>query len=156
CQPFSIIGSLKGFMDTRGTLFFNIEKILEEKQPKAFLLENVKQLKSHDSGRTFNTIIERLKALNYYVHYTVLNALDFGLTRKRERTFIVGFKDNYDFSFPVPVGKYKSLDEILEPEDEIPDYLYASKDIKEKRLSKIKKEVFYPSIWHQNVSGNIS
>src|SRR3989344_3494993 len=68
CQPFSIIGKGAGFADTRGTLFFEIEKILEAKQPKAFLLENVKRLVSHDDGRTFSTILEKLRNLGYNVN----------------------------------------------------------------------------------------
>ena len=79
CQPFSIAGKGLGFSDTRGTLFFNIESILKEKKPTAFLLENVKRLTTHDSGRTFKIILEKLNELGYTVYYKVLNALDFGI-----------------------------------------------------------------------------
>ena len=72
CQPFSQAGLHKGFADTRGTLFFEIERIISDKRPHAFLLENVKQLKNHDSGRTFSTIVEHLTALNYSVSYSVM------------------------------------------------------------------------------------
>ena len=113
CQPFSIIGSMQGFSDTRGTLFFNIEEILRIKQPFSFLLENVKQLRTHDNGRTFSTILEKLRELGYFVHHTVLNALDFGLPQKRERTIIVGFKENLEFKFPKSIGKYKPLSDVL-------------------------------------------
>jgi DNA (cytosine-5)-methyltransferase 1 len=106
CQPFSIIGNLQGFSDTRGTLFFNIEEILRIKQPYAFLLENVKQLRTHDQGKTFATIIKSLESLDYFIHSKVLNALDFGLPQKRERTFIVGFKENLSFRFPEPFCNY--------------------------------------------------
>uniref|UniRef100_UPI0025ED0D88 DNA (cytosine-5-)-methyltransferase n=1 Tax=Chamaesiphon sp. GL140_3_metabinner_50 TaxID=2970812 RepID=UPI0025ED0D88 len=92
CQPFSIIGKSLGFADIRGTLFFNIEEILRIKQPYAFMLENVKQLRSHDGGRTLLIIRDKLEALGYFVHVAVLNALDFGLPQKRERVIIVGFK----------------------------------------------------------------
>ncbi|GAB4331452.1 MAG: DNA cytosine methyltransferase [Flammeovirgaceae bacterium] len=156
CQPFSIIGNMQGFADTRGTLFFNIEEILRVKQPYAFLLENVKQLRTHDKGRTFQTIIEKLKSLGYFVHHTILNALDFGLPQKRERTVIVGFKENICFSFPKPIGMFISLSEILEPENQIDKKYFASKDIAEKRLEKLKVEPFYPSVWHENKGGNIS
>ncbi|MFA5063163.1 MAG: DNA cytosine methyltransferase [Candidatus Omnitrophota bacterium] len=157
CQPFSIIGSMNGFFDTRGTLFFYIEKILEVKKPRVFLLENVKNLKSHDKGRTFNTIIKRLEGLKYKVYYKILNALDFGLPQKRERTFIVGFKDNIKFEFPKPVGSYKSLNEILEHDSEIDPSLFASVHIVKKRLDKVKnKKTFCPSIWHENKGGNVS
>src|SRR5581483_3232266 len=88
CQAFSIIGDRMGFADTRGTLFFEIERILRDKRPRAFLLENVKQLVTHDRGRTFRTILGKLKALGYHTHWTVLNGLDFGVPQKRERTII--------------------------------------------------------------------
>lgn len=156
CQPFSIIGNMQGFSDTRGTLFFNIEEILRVKQPYAFLLENVKQLRTHDNGRTFQVILEKLKSLGYFVHHTILNALDFGLPQKRERTVIVGFKENIRFSFPKPTGIFISLSEILEPENQIDKKYFASKDILQKRLEKLKGEPFYPSVWHENKGGNIS
>jgi DNA (cytosine-5)-methyltransferase 1 len=82
CQAFSICGNQKGFADTRGTLFFNIEEILRVKSPFAFMLENVKNLKSHDKGRTFKTIVHHLEDLGYFVHHTVLNSLDFGVPQK--------------------------------------------------------------------------
>jgi DNA (cytosine-5)-methyltransferase 1 len=156
CQPFSIIGNMQGFADTRGTLFFNIEEILRVKQPYAFLLENVKQLRTHDNGRTFQVILEKLKSLGYFVHHTILNALDFGLPQKRERTIIVGFKENIRFSFPKPTGVFISLSEILEPDNQIDKKYFASKNIAEKRLEKLKAVPFYPSVWHENKGGNIS
>jgi DNA (cytosine-5)-methyltransferase 1 len=82
CQPFSIIGQRHGFNDIRGTLFFDIARILKHKQPTAFVLENVKQLVGHDKGRTLKTIIKTLQELGYYVQYKVLNALDYGLPQK--------------------------------------------------------------------------
>lgn len=156
CQPFSIIGSMQGFADTRGTLFFNIEEILRIKQPYAFLLENVKQLRTHDSGRTFQTILEKLEKLGYFVHHAILNALDFDLPQKRERIIIVGFKENIQFKFPQPKGLYKPLTEILEPEQEIDKKLFASQDILDKRQNRLKVTPFYPSVWHENKGGNIS
>lgn len=157
CQPFSIIGGKRGFEDTRGTLFFEIERILRDKQPQAFLLENVKQLRSHDKGNTFRVIIQRLKELGYYVHDTVLNALDFGLPQKRERTFIVGFRENYDFKFPSGGEQFPSLDEFLEPDNQVDQKWFASDYICEKRKASVKsKKVFFPSVWHENKGGNIS
>ena len=121
CQPFSQAGLKKGFSDTRGTLFFEIERILKEKKPKAFLLENVKQLKGHDKGRTLKVILEHLDALNYYVNYEVLRAGDFGVPQNRERIYIVGFNkeyydivDNYEFKFPIPTYEKTRLGDILE------------------------------------------
>ncbi|MCU0389823.1 MAG: DNA cytosine methyltransferase [Thermoflexibacter sp.] len=156
CQPFSIIGNMQGFADTRGTLFFNIEEILRVKQPYCFLLENVKQLRTHDNGRTFKVIIEKLKDLGYFVHHSILNALDFGLPQKRERTIIVGFKENIRFSFPKPLGQYLPLSDFLQTDKEIDKKYFASEDIVQKRLAKLKKEPFFPSVWHENKGGNIS
>ena len=117
CQSFSQAGLKKGFEDTRGTMFFEIQRILGEKRPKVFLLENVKQLKGHDKGRTLQTILNILtgesdlplddvpmsddarealgKKLNYWVDYKVLRAADFGIPQNRERIFIVGFDRDY-------------------------------------------------------------
>ena len=114
CQPFSIAGKGLGFADTRGTLFFNIEKILESKRPSAFLLENVKRLTTHDKGQTFKVILEKLKGLGYTVYHKVFNSLDFGLPQKRERIYIVGFNDSLHFKFPKPLGYYKPLIDFLE------------------------------------------
>jgi DNA (cytosine-5)-methyltransferase 1 len=156
CQPFSIIGKSLGFADTRGTLFFNIEEILRIKQPYAFMLENVKQLRSHDGGRTLLIIRDKLEALGYFVHVTVLNALDFGLPQKRERIIIVGFKEDVDFNFPTPLGYYQPLSKVLEPEDAIDSSYFATAKIVSNRLEKIKKSYLTPSIWHENKGGNIS
>ncbi|MDR1797124.1 MAG: DNA (cytosine-5-)-methyltransferase [Clostridiales Family XIII bacterium] len=155
CQPFSIIGSQMGFEDTRGTLFFEIVRILNAKRPSAFILENVKQLKTHDNGRTFNVIIKQLKALGYDVYPAVLNALDYGLPQKRERTIIVGFaKKTTRFAFPKPTGKGNLVD-VLEEDSQVDKKHFASEDILKKRMEKHQSE-FYPSIWHENVGGNVS
>ena len=90
CQAFSIAGKRRGFDDTRGTLFFDIARILKEKRPRNFILENVKGLLSHDNGRTFKTIISTLAELGYCVEWQVLNAKNFGVPQNRERVFIVG------------------------------------------------------------------
>jgi len=90
CQAFSIAGKRGGFNDTRGTLFFEIARILKEKKPRMFLLENVKGLLSHDNGRTFKTIIATLVELGYGVEWQVLNSKNFGVPQNRERVFIVG------------------------------------------------------------------
>ena len=122
CQPFSQAGLHKGFSDTRGTLFFDIERIIAEKRPKMFLLENVKQLKGHDKGRTFRVIEEHLKHLNYSVTARVLRAGDFGVPQNRERIYIVGFDRKYfnldeefQFEFPIPPKTKTRLGDILEP-----------------------------------------
>lgn len=90
CQAFSIAGMQKGFSDTRGTLFFDVARILKEKQPKFFLLENVKNLVGHDYGNTFKTIISTLNEVGYTVDFSIINSLEAGLPQNRERTYIVG------------------------------------------------------------------
>jgi DNA (cytosine-5)-methyltransferase 1 len=94
CQTFSVAGKRAGFDDTRGTLFFDIARILKEKQPRHLVLENVKGLLSHDQGRTFTTIIGVLSDLGYSVEWQVLNSKNFGVPQNRERVFIVGHLGN--------------------------------------------------------------
>lgn len=91
CQSFSIAGSRKGFDDTRGTLFFEIARILRDCRPKYFLLENVRNLVSHDKGNTFKVILKTLSELNYNIEWEVLNSKDYGVPQNRERVFIKGF-----------------------------------------------------------------
>jgi len=152
CQPFSIIGQMQGFNDLRGTLFFDIARILKHKRPKAFVLENVKQLVGHDKGRTLKTIIKTLQVIGYHVHYAVLNALDYGLPQKRERVIIVGHQEPIMFTFPSPVRPFKPLSEILEKE--VDKKYYASEYIVNKRKAK-HKSAYNLSIWHENKAGNI-
>jgi DNA (cytosine-5)-methyltransferase 1 len=90
CQSFSIAGKRGGFDDTRGTLFFDIARIVKAKRPKYIILENVKGLLSHDSGRTFKTILSTLTELHYDIQTMVLNSKNFGVPQNRERVFIVG------------------------------------------------------------------
>lgn len=153
CQPFSIIGQMKGFNDIRGTLFFDIARIIKQKKPKAFILENVKQLVGHNGGETLKTILNTLeKDLGYTVTCTVLNALDFGLPQKRERVIIVGHKDPILFNYPQPVRPFKPLIEILEKK--VDEKYYVSNYILHKRKESHKSE-HKLSIWHENKSGNI-
>lgn len=98
CQPFSISGKKQGFNDTRGTLFFEICKIIEKKQPRTIILENVKHLIHHDCGRTLKVVLRSLSDLGYRANYAVLNAKDFGVPQHRERIFIIGSKKGY-FNF---------------------------------------------------------
>ena len=115
CQAFSQAGLKKGFQDTRGTMFFEIARILDHHKPKAFLLENVKGLRGHDKGNTFKTIGGILNELGYQtLESEVLNAKHFGLPQNRERIFIVGFKKNVNFQFPVPPKTTTRLGSILQ------------------------------------------
>lgn len=118
CQSFSIAGRKLGFEDTRGTLFFDVARILKEKRPSAFLLENVKNLKGHDHGKTFKVIENTIRNdLEYSFFYKILNAKDFGLPQNRERIIMVGFRKDLDvqsFEFPTSDGRGKKLKDILE------------------------------------------
>ena len=149
CQAFSQAGLRQGFTDTRGTMFFEIQRILAHKRPRMFLLENVKQLKGHDKGRTLETILGILRgenakvpkkldittetrnalqtSLNYWVDFKVLRSSDFGLPQKRERIFIIGFDRNHYgnlnfgelFDFPLTTGVETRVGAILQPHNEI-------------------------------------
>ncbi|MBI2966547.1 MAG: DNA (cytosine-5-)-methyltransferase [Bacteroidetes bacterium] len=152
CQPFSIIGQMQGFNDIRGTLFFDIARILKHKKPKAFVLENVKQLVGHNQGKTLKVILKTLQDLGYDTHYAVLNALDYGLPQKRERVIIVGHREPIYFSYPAPVRPFKPLSEILEKR--VDKKYFASEYIHKKRKQK-HKSAYKLSIWHENKAGNI-
>ncbi len=153
CQPFSIIGHMRGFEDTRGTLFFDIARILEAKKPSMFVLENVKLLVGHDKGATLRRIMETLEDLGYHAAFKVFNALNFGLPQKRERVFIVGFKEPCFFEWPMPSAPMRPLSDLLEKN--VPKEYYASEYIRAKRLKK-KTPTKELTIWHENKSGNIS
>jgi DNA (cytosine-5)-methyltransferase 1 len=115
CQPFSYAGRLEGFEDkTRGTLFFDILRILKEKKPKMFLLENVKGLKSHQKGQTLNTIISCLEDVGYTVYWKVIDSHDFGVPQKRERWYCVGFDKKISFDFPKGTNNKTTLRDIVD------------------------------------------
>lgn len=152
-QPFSIIGNGKGFNDTRGTLFFEIARVLEAKRPSAFILENVKMLVGHKGGQTFKRIIKTLESLGYFVDYKILNALDYGLPQKRERIFTVGFVKPMHFVWPSKITNRTTLTQILEKDIDVK--FIASDYIKNKRAEK-HRPIEFPSIWHENKAGHIS
>ncbi len=129
CQAFSMAGKRKGFDDTRGTLFYDALRYLTEHKPRYFIAENVKGLLSHDSGKTFATIIDCLakttnyqmslmpfENLGYHIHYKVLNTKDFGIPQNRERIFIIGIRDDEDnkFNFPKEIPLKLKLKDILQ------------------------------------------
>jgi DNA (cytosine-5)-methyltransferase 1 len=121
CQAFSIAGKRGGFEDTRGTLFFDVAEIIQHKQPKAFFLENVKGLRSHDRGKTLTTILNVLRNdLGYFVpEPQIMNAKDFGVPQNRERIFIVGFRADQnikEFEYPKPLKKKVVFGNIKEKE----------------------------------------
>jgi DNA (cytosine-5)-methyltransferase 1 len=134
CQAFSIAGYRKGFHDTRGTLFFDLEKIIETKRPKVVFLENVKNLVSHDKGNTFKIILEILEQkLGYKTYTKILNtATHANVPQNRERIFIVAFdkkqvENHSDFKFPEPIPLTKTIHDILEKGKQ-DDSLYYKKD----------------------------
>jgi DNA (cytosine-5)-methyltransferase 1 len=153
CQPFSIIGNRRGFEDTRGTLFFEIARILEAKKPAAFLLENVKLLAGHNKGKTLGRIMNALEDLGYQADFRTLNAMNFGLPQKRERIFIAGFRNKVSFEWPKGLDVIKPLEELLETN--VDNKYYASDYIRNNRLKKYGPAP-RPSIWHENKSGHIS
>lgn len=145
CQAFSIAGYRKGFEDEkgRGNLFFDIARIIRARQPEGFLLENVKNLKSHDNGNTFKVIEETLTDLGYSIKHKVLNSMEYGnVPQNRERIYIVGFKDSKRteaFEFPEPIKLQKTIKDILEKVvDE--KYYYNGKPLYEKLKNDITEE----------------
>lgn len=144
CQPFSIGGYRKGFCDTRGTLFFEVERILKAKMPQAFILENVKGLTNHDKGNTFKVIKQSLNNLGYSIFYKVLNSKDYGVPQNRERIYIVGFKNKgFPFKFPNPSFSKSNINELLEDNVEGHDLTEtASKHLKKHFSNFLEKKKF--------------
>ncbi|MCY4299431.1 MAG: DNA (cytosine-5-)-methyltransferase [Flavobacteriaceae bacterium] len=115
CQSFSIIGKRKGLEDTRGTLFYEFARVVNESQPKVFIFENVKGLMNHDKGKTFQTIKNVFDDLGYRCFHQTLNSKNYGIPQHRERVFVVGFKDNtINFSFPKSIELEYKMQDFLE------------------------------------------
>jgi DNA (cytosine-5)-methyltransferase 1 len=140
CQPFSQAGLKKGLADTRGTLFFDVARIINYHKPRAFLLENVKRFRTHDGGKTIQVVKEVLEGMGYKIFSEVLNAKDFSLPQNRERIYIVGFLGEVDFSFPQPPKSAVKLGDILEdkvdPKYTISDALWAGHQRRKKEHQK--------------------
>ena len=121
CQAFSLAGKKRGFEETRGTLFFDVAEIIKRKRPKAFFLENVKGLKSHDKGKSLEVILTTLRGLGYFVpEPEIVNAMDFGVPQHRERIYIVGFRGDLGistFSYPKPIGKKVCFADVKEEKE---------------------------------------
>ncbi len=149
CQAFSVAGYQKGFDDERGNLFFEITRILEVKRPRAVLLENVKNLESHDHGNTFRVIKEQLELLGYHVHHKVLNTMEYGnIPQNRERIYIVGFlsEEAYNrFTYPEPIPLTKTIHHIINVSEKKPLGLYYenSKYYPELKKTMTKKDTVY-------------
>ncbi len=152
CQSFSTAGKRLGFEEARGTLFFNIAEFIKVNQPKAFILENVKGLINHESGKTFQTVTDILSngggtkngqisldifddGLGYHIYYKLLNSKDYNIPQNRERIFIIGFKEYRNFKFPKPLKLEFKLYDLLQ--DNINSKYYLS--------DKMKKIIFKKS-----------
>ena len=131
CQPFSISGKQEGFKDiTRGTIFFDILRIIEDKRPEVVFLENVVNLVSHDNKNTFSVIKNSIEALGYVFHYAVLNAADYGVPQSRSRLYMVAFRKDIsvdNFNFPTPFELTKHVEDILEPAADIRTDMYVDR-----------------------------
>lgn len=131
CQPFSISGKQEGFKDiTRGTIFFDILRIIEDKRPEVVFLENVANLVSHDNGNTFSVIKNSIEALEYDFHYAVLNAADYGVPQARNRLYMVALRKDIvikNFVFPSLFELTKHIDDILEPASDITTEMYVNR-----------------------------
>ena len=123
CQSFSIIGKRAGLEDARGTLFYEYARLVKEMQPKVFIYENVPGMMTHDNGNTWKVIHEVFESLDYYIKYKVLNSKDFGIPQDRKRLFVIGFKDNVEFSFPKAITLNTTMFDYLEPVVEARHYL---------------------------------
>ena len=155
CQPFSIIGQRRGFRDPRGSLFFELLRFIESKGPRLIVLENVKQLTTANDGRVLQCILGELEALGYSTSYKVLNALDFGLPQKRERTIIVASNELELFGWQWPVGdvEMRPLSDLLERDPDPKHYVSDAIRLK-RRIAHTAPSS--PMIWHENKGGNVS
>lgn len=128
CQPYSLAGNKGGLTDVRGTLFFDIVRILKDKQPGSFLLENVKNIQSTHEGKDFQVILDHLKACGYHVRYEVLGGHTHGdIPQCRERMFIVGFLDeekSVNFKFPGPIPLKTKINDIIDRKTKAPEKYY--------------------------------
>lgn len=127
CQAFSVAGKRQGFNDQRGTLFFEMLRMIRAKKPRVVFFENVKNLLTHDHGDTFKTICRSLEDAGYTVTYKVLNSKDYDLPQNRERIYIVGFRSKSDykrFAFPEPVALKKALKDVIDFDDQKEERYY--------------------------------
>ena len=153
CQPFSIIGRRQGLADPRGMLFFEALRLIRAKRPRGVVLENVKQLATAQGGDVIAAILDGLRDAGYAAEHRVLNALDFGLPQKRERTIIVASLRPFErFPWPDEKAPMTPLADLLEkspdPKHYVSDYIRRSKNHTQTLPS--------PAIWHENKGGNIS
>lgn len=139
CQAFSISGKQLGFEDGRGTLFFDVARIIKEKRPKVVFMENVKNLATHDGGKTLEVIKNTIQELGYTFNYETLNAVDFGIPQKRERVYMVCFRNDVqpqqDFKYPTPIPLQLHVEDLLLDESTVDPAMYSTRnDIQIKTL----------------------
>lgn len=130
CQAFSISGKQHGFEDSRGTLFFDVARIVKEKQPKVVFMENVKNFASHDGGRTLEVVRTTMEDLGYTFFYKVLSAVDFGIPQKRERIYMVCFRNDLNvasFNYPNPFELQKHVEDFLLSDENMVSHLYVDR-----------------------------
>jgi DNA (cytosine-5)-methyltransferase 1 len=130
CQAFSISGKQLGFYDSRGTLFFDVARIVKAKRPKVVFLENVKNFASHDGGRTIAVVKATMEELGYTFDYKVLNAVDYGIPHKRERVYMVCFRSDIDstsFHFPKPFMLQRYVKDFLLDDENMVKHLYVNR-----------------------------
>lgn len=149
CQAFSISGKQKGFDDARGTLFFDVARIVKYHKPKILLLENVENFERHDNGNTIKVVNNILSDLGYKVFYSVLNASKYGIPQSRKRIYILAFRNDLNvtkFNFPKPLNIPIKLSDILLPDDSIKDYLVKDKVFNFKNSIDVKPNLYghYP------------
>lgn len=131
CQAFSISGKRLGFQDSRGTLFFDVARIVKEKRPKVVFMENVKNFASHDGGKTIAVVKATMEELGYTFDYKVLNAVDYGIPQKRERVYMVCFRndiDNTSFRFPKPFRLTRYVKDFLLEDEDMVKHLYINRE----------------------------
>ncbi|MDO5018758.1 MAG: DNA cytosine methyltransferase [Lagierella massiliensis] len=132
CQAFSISGKQKGFEDSRGTLFFDVARIIKEKMPMVVFLENVKNFATHDNGNTLRVVENTMRELGYSFDYAVLNPVHFGVPQKRERLYMVSFRNDIDreeFFFPKPFKLERYVEDFLLPSNETKDFEVNREDL---------------------------
>lgn len=132
CQPFSISGKQYGFEDSRGTLFFDVARIVKEKRPKVVLLENVKNFATHDGGKTIRVVKNTMLELGYSFQFRVLNPINYGIPQKRERVYMVCFRNDIErelFVFPQPFKLNRFVEDFLLPDNEVRDLIVNRTDL---------------------------
>ncbi len=141
CQAFSISGNQRGFEDSRGTLFFDVARIVAEKKPRLVFMENVKNFASHDKGKTLRVVKATMENLGYTFFHKVLNAADYGVPQSRNRIYMLAFRNDLNitnFQFPQPIPLNKSVESILLPKEMTEKYTIIRNDIVMKNIKEKK------------------